>query len=83
MNNTRRPASLPEDVHLQKLKSFIATKIARITTGRRVEVEEYVFFDHWMCAGGCCSTEGEARIQRGSSSDPARIQLGSSADAAR
>ena len=42
MNKARRPASLPEEVHLQKLKSFIATEIARITTGRRVEVEEYV-----------------------------------------
>ena len=41
-NKARRPASLPEEVHLQKLKSFIAAEIARITTGRRVEVEEYV-----------------------------------------
>ena len=34
MNKTRRPASLPEDVHLQKLKSFIATEIETVTTGR-------------------------------------------------
>ena len=42
MNKACRPASLPEEVHLQKLKSFIATEIERVTTGRRVEVEEYV-----------------------------------------
>ena len=37
MNKVRRPASLPEEVHLQKLKSFIATEIDRVTTGQ-VEV---------------------------------------------
>ena len=41
MNKVRRPASLPEEVHLQKLKSFIATEIDRVTTGQ-VDVEEYV-----------------------------------------
>ena len=41
MNKVRRPASLPEEVHLQKLKSFIATEIERVTTGQ-VDVEEYV-----------------------------------------
>ena len=41
-NKAHRPASLPEEVHLQKLKSFIKTEIDRVTTGRRVEVEEYV-----------------------------------------
>ena len=41
-NKALRPASLLEEVHLEKLKSFIATEIAGVTTGRRVEVEEYV-----------------------------------------
>ena len=34
MNKARRPASLPDDVHLQKLKNFIATEIETVTTGR-------------------------------------------------
>ena len=42
MTKARRPSSLPDDAHLQKLKSFIAAEIARITTGRQEKVEEYV-----------------------------------------
>ena len=42
MTKARRPSSLPDDAHLQKLKSFIVAEIARITTGRQVKVEEYV-----------------------------------------
>ena len=42
MTKACRPSSLPDDAHLQKLKSFIAAEIARITTGRQVKVEEYV-----------------------------------------
>ena len=42
MNKACRPASLPEEVHLQKLKKFIATEMERVTTGREVKVEEYV-----------------------------------------
>ena len=63
MNKARRPASLPEEVHLQKLESFIATEIERVTIGR-------------SRSGGVCppavlgcvpadvvQTEGEARNQ--------------------
>ena len=42
MTKARRPSSLPDDAHLQKLKSFIAADIARITTGRQVKVEECI-----------------------------------------
>ena len=42
MTKTRRPSSLPDEAHLQKLKSFIAAEIARVTAGRQVKAEEYV-----------------------------------------
>ena len=80
MNKTRRPASLPEDDHLQKLKSFIAAEIARITTGRRVKVEEYVLLRSLVVCRLMLFNErrGEdpARIRHGSSADTAQIQRG-------
>ena len=42
MTKARRPSSLPDDAHLQKLKSFIAAEIARVTAGRQVKAEDYV-----------------------------------------
>ena len=53
MTKARRPSSLPDDAHLQKLKSFIAAEIARITTGRQVKVEEYVLLREERSQHGC------------------------------
>ena len=74
MTKARRPSSLPDDAHLQKLKSFIAAEIARITTGRRVKVEEYVLLRSLVISR-------LTLLNRRRGEEPARMLLSESDDA--
>ena len=69
-----RPSSLPDDAHLQKLKSFIAAEIARITTGRRMKVEEYVLLRSLVVSR-------LTLLNRRRGEEPARMLLSESDDA--